>query len=244
MFASSIKRISILAAVIFVPSFVYCQEKDSSSVADVKSQVPALIEFHEVIYPLWHTAWPEKNIKMLIDLLPEIEKLSSEVIAAKLPGILREKQDAWDNGIKELKSIVQEYKIAAAPIDSQKLLNSAEHLHSQYEKLVRIIRPALKELDAFHAVLYKLYHYYLPEWNFVKIHSTTVELREKMDLLNTAQLSKQKESKKEDFIAARSKLEAAVKELEADIAGCEKKAIADKINAVHIQYLAVEDVLK
>jgi hypothetical protein len=244
MFTSSIKKISFLTVIIFFSSFVYCQENDSSLVAESKSQVLALTKFHEVIYPLWHTAWPEKNINMLIDLLPEIETLSSEVIAAKLPGILREKQEAWDKSIKELQSIIQEYKIATAPIDSQKLLNSAEQLHSQYEKLVRIIRPALKELDAFHSVLYKLYHYYLPEWNFAEIQSTTIELREKMYLLNTAQLSKQKESKKEAFSTARTKLDTAVKELEAVVAGGEKKAITDKINAVHTQYLVVEEALK
>jgi hypothetical protein len=70
------------------------------------------------------------------------------------------------------------------------------------------------------------------------------ELREKMDLLNTAQLSKQKESKKEAFTTARTKLDTAIKELEAAVAGGEKKAITDKINKMHAQYVAVEEVFK
>jgi hypothetical protein len=235
---------NLMVVLLFMVSHhsLYGQMKDSSLVIESKAEVPALSEFHNVIYPLWHTAWPEKNIKMLVELLPDIEKLSSDVVNAKLPGILREKQSMWDNGMKDLRSVVQEYKTATTPVDTQRLLRAAEQIHSQYEKLVRIVRPPLKELDAFHAVLYKVYHYYLPEWDFAKIQSTTIELREKMDLLNSAQLSKQRESKKEAFTAARTKLDAAVKELEAAVAGGEKKAITDKINEMHTQYVAVEEV--
>jgi len=218
--------------------------KDSVQVAELSAEVPALSEFHNVIYPLWHTAWPEKNIGMLVELLPEIEKRSADVLNATLPGILREKQSPWNEKIKELKRIVEEYRAAAVPIDSQKLLGAAERLHTIYEKLVRTIRPAVKELDAFHSVLYMLYHYYLPEWKFEQIKASVTELKVKMDLLNKAQLSKRQESKKEAFAAALAKLDATVKELEPAVTGGEKKVISEKIEAMHMQYQAVDAVFK
>jgi hypothetical protein len=221
---------------------LYSQEKDSAVTADAKTQVPALSEFHNVIYPLWHTAWPEKNIKMLVELLPDIEKLSADVYAAKLPGILREKKIAWENGMKELKTVVQEYQAAASPVDSQRLLGAAEQLHRQYEKLVRLIRPALKELDAFHSVLYMVYHYYLPEWKQDKIVSSVAELRETMNLLNAAQLPKRLEAKRETFNGARAKLDVAVKELETAVAGGDQRVMTNKINAVHTEYQAIDEV--
>ncbi len=220
------------------------QMKDSIQIAETSAEVPALSEFHNIIYPLWHTAWPEKNIGMLVELLPEIEKRSADVLNAKLPGILREKQDPWSEKIKELKGIVEEYRAAATPVDSQKLLSAAERLHTVYEKLVRTIRPAVKELDAFHSVLYMLYHYYLPEWKLEKIKTSVAELKVKMELLNQAQISKLQELKKEAFAAALAKLDAAVKELEPAVTGGEKKVISEKIEAMHMQYQAVDTVFK
>ena len=40
---------------------------------ETSSDVPELWEFHDVIYQIWHEAWPEKNTVMLKDLIPEIE---------------------------------------------------------------------------------------------------------------------------------------------------------------------------
>jgi len=43
--------------------------------------------------------------------------------------------------------IIAQYKSAAAADDAEGLLKAAEKLHSQYEVLVRTIRPVLPELE-------------------------------------------------------------------------------------------------
>lgn len=239
------KNISIIIIVLIIfmglYSTVKAQNKDVV-VSETKSEIPELSKFHEVIYPLWHTAWPEKNIGMLIELLPEIEKLSADVMKAKLPGILREKQIAWEKGINELNTIIDEYKSATAPVDSQKLLDAAERLHSQYERLVRTIRPALKEIDAFHSVLYMLYHYYLPDWNPEKIRSSVAELEVKMQSLNKAQLPKRLASKQEAFISARKKLDTSVKELKEVVNSNDKSLISKKIEEIHTKYQELDHI--
>ncbi|OGD22860.1 MAG: hypothetical protein A2Y70_01945 [Candidatus Aminicenantes bacterium RBG_13_64_14] len=56
---------------------------------ETESAVPELTAFHEVIYPIWHTAYPDKDIAMLKSLVPQVNELAAKVFAAQLPGILR-----------------------------------------------------------------------------------------------------------------------------------------------------------
>ena len=64
---------------------------------------------------------------------------------ARLPGILREKQEAWDQGLSGLKDALALYETAAATRSEPGLLDAVEALHSRYEGLVRV---PMKELDA------------------------------------------------------------------------------------------------
>ena len=52
---------------------------------DLKSSVPALDAMHEVIMPLWHDAWPNKDVKAMAAMLPDIEKHVAAVNEAQLP---------------------------------------------------------------------------------------------------------------------------------------------------------------
>ena len=177
---------------------------------ETRATVPALQKYHTVIYPLWHTAWPAKDTAMMAKLLPDIEKGASAVKAAALPGILRDKKPAWDEGVQKLTDAVTAYRGAVEAKDREKLLAAAEELHTRYERLVRVIRPVLKELDAFHTVLYMLYHYYWPENNLAKIRESATALAEKMAGLDTASLPKRLEPKTAAFTDARKKLGDAV----------------------------------
>ena len=109
--------------------------------------------------PLWHEAWPKKDFKMMKDLLPQARAGVAKVAEARLPGILREKQAAWDQGVVGLKDALARYEAAAASGSEPGLLDAVEALHSRYEGLVRVTRPPMKELDAFHVALYRVYHH-------------------------------------------------------------------------------------
>jgi NADH dehydrogenase/NADH:ubiquinone oxidoreductase subunit G len=219
---------------------VYAQEKPADAVANV----PALETFHEVIFKIWHEAWPKKNAAMLQQLLPDVEKGISEVASAKLPGILHEKKSAWDEGVKKLQGAGAEYKAAAAAKDDPKLLAAAEKLHGQYEGLVRVIRPALKELDDFHAVLYLLFHHYLPNNDMKSIRTSAGELKQKMTALNAATLSERLKQKEDSFQAARKKLSDSVDALESVAQTNADQRIKDAVNALHSNYQALEKVFE
>jgi hypothetical protein len=212
--------------------------------AETKAEVPALADFHEVIYQLWHTAWPERDIAMLVELLPGIEAHNSKLVEAELPGILRDKQSVWEKNLAELQYIIEEYKVATSPVDTVGLLDAAERLHAQYEKLVRTIRPVLKEVDEFHAVLYMLYHHYMPDKDRKKIAASAGELQEKVALLKKATLPKRLQAKQEEFAAACTKLAASVNAFKAIASSREMKLIDEKVEAVHSDYQALEKVFE
>jgi NADH dehydrogenase/NADH:ubiquinone oxidoreductase subunit G len=211
---------------------------------DTVANVPALTEFHNVIYKIWHTAWPKKDYDMLAALLPEIEKGTAAVVGAELPGILRDKKAAWDKGTGELRSIVKEYRTAVEAKQKEPLLDAAEKLHAQYETLVRVIRPPLRQLEEFHAVLYMIYHHYMPGESLDKIKASLDPLREKMAALNKAALPARFKGKEASFTAARKDLDKAVSELSAAVSSKDLGKIKAAVETTHDRYVTLAAVLE
>jgi len=187
--------------VLLLLTFAACSGKDENKNAtaesnaethgiqtETSSDVPALHEFHEVIYQIWHEAWPEKNTQMLKELLPQIEDGFGKLQQAALPGILQDKQNAWTKGIQNMAGIIETYKSSAAAGQNEALLKAAEDLHSQFEQLVRLIRPVSKEIDSYHQELYRLYHYYMPAYDLEKINSSVAVLMVRMEAIEKAPL--------------------------------------------------------
>lgn len=236
------KRIAILVASMFVASFLMGQSQ-SHVTDETKADVPALGEFHETIYQLWHTAWPEKDVKMMKSLWPGIEAGYKKVKEAKLPGILRDKQPIWSKAVDDFGKTIQEYQKALNGNNTDVLLKAAEKLHSQFEGLVRIVKPVLKEVDSFHQTLYMLYHYYSPEYNVKKIEESVAELEKKMDVLNQAKLPDKHKGKEEQFNKARKSLAESVKNLANVIAANKKKEeVVKAIDTMHSNYESLEKV--
>ena len=229
------KRHVIIIALLFalgtaaIPGF-------TQNPADAVARVPELEAFHEVIFKIWHEAWPEKNISMLEQLLPEVEEGISEVASAQLPGILREKKAVWEEGVKLLQNAGEEYKAAVSAKDETRLLATAEILHSRFETLMRAIRPALRELDDFHSVLYMLYHHYLPQYDLEKIRSSVAELKQKMAALNAVQVPERLKGNAPEFQAARSRLSASVDALESSLQTNNEEKIKAAVETMHSNY--------
>jgi hypothetical protein len=161
----------LLLSVIFHFSACYSQTKVDQN--EITSSVQELTDFHDIIYPMWHDAYPSKDYEKLKSYVPMIKSSVESINKAKLPGILREKQTAWTSQLNELNKAAETYYKAAGANDNNALLAAAEGLHSGYEKMVRVIRPATKEIDDFHQSLYIIYHQLLPESKFSEIEGMT-----------------------------------------------------------------------
>ncbi len=222
---------------------VMCAPLQSQEMAnETKSEITELTAFHEVIYEIWHTAYPAKDAKALRALLPRVNELAAKIYAAKLPGILREKEEKWKAGVAQFKASVDAYNAAAAGKDDQALLTAAETLHTRYEGLVRTINPVLKEMEAFHQSLYVVYHKYLVEKSYDKIRGASADLVTKAEAITKASLPKAQAAKTESFQKAAAELVGAAKALDAagkahDHAGMEKG-----VENLHTKYQALESL--
>jgi len=245
MALSSIKRVLLTLLVLaFTCQPLLSQEATKDRASETSATVPALNDFHTVIFKIWHTAWPNKDYDMLTALLPEIEQGITAVANAELPGILREKKAAWRNGVEKLQVIVKEYKVAIEAKQKQPLLDAAEKLHAQYEALVRVIRTPLKELEDFHAVLYMLYHYYMPQDSLEEVKVSVGQLQEKMAALNKATLPSRFKGKEESFTVARNQLDKTVTELAAMVRSNEFGKIKAAIGVMHTSYKTLAKVFE
>jgi len=209
---------------------------------ETESSVPELEAFHEIIYPIWHTAYPEKDIAALKGFVPEINKLAGKVFKAKLPGILRDKEVKWQAGLAEFRKSVEAYNAAAKGADDQALLNAAEILHARYEMLVRTIRPVLMEIDDFHKALYVVFHKSLPDKKFAEIKAVSGDLKSKAETVTKATLPKRIEAKSAAFQAASADLLMTAMELETACRGDDNAAIESAVLTLHTKYQALEKI--
>ncbi len=209
---------------------------------ETEGTVPELAAFHEVIYPIWHTAYPDKDVATLKSLVPQVNELAGKVFAAKLPGILRDKQAKYDAGLAEFRASVEAYNAAAKGSDDKAMLDAAELLHAKYEKLVRTLQPVLKEMEDFHKVLYVVYHTDLPAKNWEAVRAAAPDLKAKAEAVTAAKLSTRLQPKAEAFAKASGELAKAA----AVLAGLGPKtdgaAIEQAVQKLHSRYQDLEKI--
>lgn len=234
-----------LCAVILVAPLALAEQMPAGAPpahTETSWQVPELFAYHEVIATIWHEAWPAKDVAQLKTLAPQVKAGADKVAAAKLPGILRDKQAVWDQGVAALQKSVADYEAAIAAGDDARLLAAAETLHAHFEKLVRTIRPVTKEIDAFHQVLYQLYHHQLDPYDAAAVKATVPQLQEKMAVLAKAALPERMAAKTAAYEEARAALGREVEALAAAVATGDAAKAKAAAETMHSAYVKLESV--
>lgn len=212
--------------------------------SETSGEIPALSAFHEVIYPIWHTAYPSKDYAALRGFVSQINELAAQIYAIKLPAILHEKTAKWNEALAQFKAAVEAYDKAAAGKDDAALLNAAEALHAKYEGLVRAIRPVLAEMEVFHQALYVVYHRYAPEKQYDKIRGASADLLAKAEAVAKAQLPKSRETKAEAFKKAAAELVDAAGALDAAGKNHDHEGMEKGVDVLHAKYQALEKLFE
>jgi len=234
---NKINLILILTLLLYLQLFA----QDDQHSSEVNSSVPELFEFHEVIYPIWHTAYPEKNYAMLKEMVLEVNSGAEKIYSAQLPGILRDKQEEWDKGVAKLRTSVEKYNQAMAGTNEEEMLSAAEVLHSDFEMLVRIVKPVTKEVDEFHKVLYMIYHHYWPDKNMEEFGKAVDDLAMRADELANCVLPKWASDKTDLFKEQSQKLYDATKKLkELKDSKADNSELEKAVEDVHENYVALE----
>jgi len=228
-----------------------CQKEESIPTDEVKSEmseaeldadVPALHDLHGVVYPLWHDAYPDKDYALIKELLPEADSLTQKLDEAELPGILRDIKPDWDLGKENLKSSLQALHLAVEENSQEDMLTQVEAFHSAFEKLIRLIRPVVPELEAFHQEMYKLYHYYMPNYELSNIRLAVTAMKQKLEPLTEVQLPQRLAEKQGQFDAAVQDLGTQLFNLSEVLSQEDKDLIKDAVEKVHTAYQKTEAV--
>jgi hypothetical protein len=215
---------------------------DTKQCSDVElsTDVPALYDFHEVIMPLWHDAWPNKDFELMRKLMPQIDDHVVKLQQAELPGILRDKRDKWDAGVADVAVQAAALQTALKADQPQPALDAAEALHAGFEGLVRVVRPRMKELEAYHQVLYRVYHYDWPNRDLTALAGHAAELATACAPLAAATVPKQFAAKEAQLREGFAALCTATGELAKACGGKDEKLVGTVVEKVHTSYQACE----
>jgi len=236
------RQLSFLAVVLTLLFGAVSAAQDMKS--ETSSEIPALSAFHEIIYPIWHTAYPSKDYAALRGFVPQVDSLAAKIFAVQLPAILHEKTAKWNEALAQFKAAVETYDKTAAGKDDAALLNAAEALHAKYEAMVRAIRPVLPEMDIFHQALYVVFHKYAPEKQYDMIRGATADLLAKAETVAKAQLPKSREAKAEAFKKAAAELVEAAKALDAAGKNHDHEGMEKGVDVLHAKYQALEKLFE
>lgn len=211
----------------------------------IKAQdVPQLETLHKSIFVLWHDAYPNKNFDLIKNTLPELEVSVADLAKAKLPEMMHNRQSKWDSEIQLLRENLDGLKKSVAEDNKESILTFTESVHSSFEKLARVIRPKLAELDSFHEDLYQLYHKHMPAGDVSQIKALIPSMKEKADKLKQATLSKRFADKQAAFDERVIELQVAIAEMEkAAVKGNSKKTVAAG-EKVHSAYERIDALLQ
>ncbi len=234
-----------LAILLLAPASLLSQVKIDST--EITASVPVLSDFHEVIFPMWHNAYPAKDINALKGFIPQIKASVAAINIAELPGILKDKEAEWKKQLNELNAAAGDYYAAAERNDDKALLDAAEKLHYNYEMMNRVIRPAIQELYEYHQTLYIIYHKLYPEKKYDEIVALMDHLVEKADALvkyPQDKLKKRLGDKSAEYAAASKDLYTATVSLKEALNGADAKKKDEAVEHVHTLYQNLESVFK
>lgn len=232
-----------LLSLLFDTGISYTQVKIDS--AEITSDVPELNNFHEVIFTMWHNAYPAKDFKALKGFVPQIKASVEALNNAILPGILRDKEEAWKRQLNELNIVAQDYYSAAERDDNEALLTAAEKLHYHFERMMRVIRPVIKEIDNFHQTLYIVYHKLYPNGAFDEIAMLADTLIGKADAIvkyPQERLKKRLGNRIDSFDAAAKALFNATVALKEALEGDAPEKKAEAVESMHTSYQNLDAV--
>ena len=207
-----------------------------------KPTLEGLEEFHEVLAPIWHKAYPDKDFKAIREAVPGFQEKMELILRAELPGFYRERNKEFEGKRGILARSVEELENKANGDDNQALLVATENLHTAFARLAFFFAPRVRELEEFHLILYPLWHKALPDKSFQTIRDSAPVLQEKMDALMKANLPDNSKGIEPNFIEKRNILKKSVSEL---IKACDSKnnkKLEEKLVKMHKAYMELDQV--
>jgi hypothetical protein len=241
--------------VVIVPKDSAAKAETPVSVAPAKADTTApdttniltkaMNDFHSVLYPMWHQAYPGKDFKAIREQAPIFKQKLMTLIVIPAPDDMEEAQrEAFFTKRQELAFYVDQYAKAATDSSDSVLAADFEKMHWGYEELDKVFMVEIKQLDSFHETLYYLWHKALPAKDYKSVKQTVPVLKAEVDSIMLVKLPASCQDIKVDFEAKRTALKDAVYQL-ADV--CQKgtnQQIDDALALMHERFMELSSVLR
>ena len=132
-------HVSIALMLIFLCSVSHSQEKAKEAPEDhtmKASAVKELNEFHELLHPLVHEAYPNKDFAAIKKALPELIESGTLLKKATLPKELVSKKKAFMTEAKKLMKQLTEMNRKKDTISDEALGKKFMEMHTTFEKMM------------------------------------------------------------------------------------------------------------
>lgn len=209
-----------------------------------KPRVEGLKEFHEVLYPVWHSYLPKGDYQAIRKAVPAFKKSVEILMKAPLPDFYQHVKDDFESKRQNLVLSVEELDSVAQTGDDKKLENTVENMHSAFEQMARVLAPRIKEIEEFHLVLYPLWHYAMPQKDYPAIKTAIPSLESRMDALMKAQLPESSKNIESQFLEKREALKKTVEELAEVCHNNKDTEIIEKLTRMHEYYRNLDEVFE
>jgi uncharacterized protein YqgV (UPF0045/DUF77 family) len=97
-------------------------------------------DFHEVMAPAWHTAWPAKDYDALFAAAPKFEKCLIAIMEMK-PELREERLTVFAGHRDELAKVVKAYSEAVAKGDKEAVYTMMPDVHQKFEEAASALLP-------------------------------------------------------------------------------------------------------
>jgi len=205
----------------------------------------AFEEFHHVMAPAWHTAYPEKDYEALIAAGPKFAEVFV-MLEAETPKFSNDlKKARYERQLKAFKEVVTEYAAAAEAGDKEKVYELMPDVHTAFERTASATLPIkYREFDALVVALQLINDKHLPANNQEGIVGSTERLVEVSELLNEETLPRMLSWDSEEVMAELAKMKKIVADMkkccdEKDMDGYRKhaEALATETETFEKRYL-------
>ncbi len=196
------KKLFIIAAVLLMAvSASFAGE--SSCPADRASKIgfDPFGDFHHLLAPVWHDAWPDKDYETLLAAGPKFEKLF-EAIAEMSPKLHSEKKvETFNKNRTEFAEAVKKFAEACKAGDKEKAHELMPDLHDTFEMTASSLLPVhYPEFDGFIISFNLLNENHIPSNNIDGINGTVETLAAKVNGLNEKSIPTELQDNKAEIL--------------------------------------------
>ncbi|UCD63735.1 MAG: hypothetical protein JSW34_13505 [Candidatus Zixiibacteriota bacterium] len=211
------KTVCILLALLVLAFAVQAGEKACPAKRAAEKGYKAIEEFHKVLGPTWHQAWPAKDYDALIAAGPEFARTFKAIAELEMIFKTEVRVNAFEKARTQFAEAVKQYTEACEAGDKEKVYELMPALHEAFEMTASAMLPVhYPQFDGFVVEMNSILGNYLPENDTEAIATSTASLVEMAASLDETTIPEDLKEKQKEILVDL----AAIKDLAAKLKEC------------------------